>query len=200
MKLTRRRGVLLGVVAVIAVGCAFILFTGRGRRLARTVFRDLPAYEPYENARIIVFKKKRRLDLYSGDKLMGSYPIALGRSPEGHKKREGDSKTPEGEYYICSRNPESWFYLSMGISYPNVRDARQGLEEGVISKEQFEKIEKAHAGKKVPLWNTPLGGEICIHGHGTSSDWTAGCVALENKDMRELYRRCPIGTPVVIEP
>lgn len=149
---------------------------------------------------IIVKKSLRTLELWDGDSLIASYPIGLGWEPEGDKKREGDGRTPEGEYYICTRNDRSRFYLSLGLSYPNTEDAREALDDGVIDRETYKQIAEAIENKACPPWNTPLGGEIMIHGMGSHSDWTAGCIAVDNDVMDILWRYCSLKTPVIIKP
>ncbi len=150
--------------------------------------------------RIIIHKELRKMQLLDGDRLVRTYRIGLGFSPVGHKEREGDGKTPEGEYFICSKNPESRFHLALGLSYPNANDAQQGLEAGLISEAEFEQITSALRAESMPPWNTPLGGEIMIHGHGSKYDWTAGCIALDDAAIDELYNAVPLGTPVEINP
>jgi murein L,D-transpeptidase YafK len=145
------------------------------------------------NPRIVVSKDERQLRLYSGEKIVRSYRIGLGPCPVGHKLNEGDGRTPEGQYYVCTKNAKSRYYLSLGLSYPNIGDAERGLREGVITRRQYEAIAGAVRAGKTPLWNTPLGGEIFIHGNGAGSDWTLGCIALDNRDMRELYETVEVG-------
>ena len=94
----------------------------------------------------------------------------------------------------------SRFTLSLGLSYPGPADAERGLAEGVITAEQQSRIIAAWEARATPPWNTRLGGEIMIHGRGSQADWTAGCVALDDTDIRELYRVIPVGTPVEIRP
>ena len=163
------------------------------------LFTDLPA-AVLTQPRIVVRKSERRLLLYDGDTLVARMRIGLGRNPEGHKQQEGDSRTPEGEYYICTRNDQSSYYLSLGVSYPGIKDAEAGLAAGVITQTQYDDIVEAITTGKRPPWNTPLGGEIMLHGHGSGSDWTLGCVALENDDMDVLWKHCAIGTAVTIVP
>jgi murein L,D-transpeptidase YafK len=155
---------------------------------------------PLENPLIVVKKKKRRLYLYDGKKLVKTYIVGLGFAPVGDKEKEGDGKTPEGEFYIFTKNPKSSFYLSLGVSYPNIEDAKRGLKEELITKDQHDAIVKAVNGKKSPLQKTRLGGEIYIHGNGSATDWTWGCVALENAEMKELFELIPVGAKVRIEP
>ena len=152
------------------------------------------------NPKIVIWKSDRRLDLFSDDEIVRSFRIGLGFTPEGDKQRQGDGCTPEGDFYVCVKNPHSRFYLSLGISYPNEEDADRGLSEGLINGEQHRRITYAIGHGQKPPWDTPLGGEICIHGHGSNSDWTLGCIALDNSDIEELYNTIPLGTPVVINP
>ena len=145
-------------------------------------------------------KAERKLFLYSNNKIVRTYHVGLGLSPVGDKVREGDRRTPEGDFYIFTKNDKSAFYLSLGISYPNARHARRGLRDGLITKVQYDAITRALQAKTAPPQNTALGGDIYIHGNGAGSDWTWGCVALENDDVRELFNAVPVGTPVTIQP
>lgn len=153
-----------------------------------------------KNVHIIIRKSQRLLQLWQGGTLAAQYPIGLGACPLGHKQKEGDGKTPEGTYYICMRNDQSRFYKSFGLSYPNSEDAKKGLENKLIDEETYQLIEKKISERSCPPWHTALGGEICIHGHGSQSDWTKGCIALENSAMDALWDLCPLGTAVVICP
>lgn len=160
--------------------------------------------------RILIKKSERKLHLYrineGGEKLFKTYQIALGNIPTGHKQKQGDGRTPEGDYYITHKNPKSNFYLSLGISYPNISDADVGLKNGLITQSQHSAIAAAIRSQSKPPQNTALGGDIFIHGGGTGKllglirDWTLGCVALENEDIKELFDTLPVRTPVRIEP
>lgn len=155
---------------------------------------------PLVSPRIVVKKAKRQLLLYSAHKVVRTYRVGLGLSPVGDKVREGDRRTPEGNFYIFTKNDKSAFYLSLGISYPNAAHAARGLRDHLITKAQYDSIIRALNAKQAPPQQTALGGEIYIHGNGAGSDWTWGCVALENEDIRELFNAVPVGTPVTIEP
>jgi len=131
---------------------------------------------------IVVKKSKRKLYLFSGDEIIKSYKIDLGFTPKGHKNFEGDGKTPEGSYKIDRKNANSKYHLSIGISYPNPKDRHFAELKG-----------------KLP------GGDIFIHGTDKpfrwfQRDWTAGCIALSNKEISEIYNSVEIGTPIFIEP
>lgn len=151
-----------------------------------------------QNTLIKIFKKERLLELYANDQLIDKFNIGLGSSPIGDKTKEGDKKTPVGKYYICTRNDKSRFTLFLGISYPNTEDAKKALDDGLINQSIFEKIEKANKKEIQPPWKTPLGGEVGIHGGGSSSDWTWGCIALSDKDIKTLWQYAKLKTPVEI--
>lgn len=159
-----------------------------------------PLQLPLRQPKIVVKKSQRQLLLFSAGKLVRTHRIGLGLSPAGDKVRQGDRRTPEGEFYIFTKNDKSAFYLSLGISYPNAAHAERGLRDGLISKAQYESIMRALRAKKTPPQTTALGGDIYIHGNGAQSDWTWGCAALENADMLELFKAVTVGTPVTIEP
>ena len=126
------------------------------------------------------------MELYNGGKLIKVYPIGLGMNPVLAKKKQGDRSTPEGEYHICGKIPESTYYMALILNYPNVADADRGLKEGLISKKEHTAIIKAINEKRCPNFNTRLGGQIEIHGMGSQSDWTWGCIALDNPNIEEL--------------
>ncbi|MGH9942224.1 MAG: L,D-transpeptidase family protein [Pyrinomonadaceae bacterium] len=158
-----------------------------------------PLKLPLVNPKIFVSKSQRRLELYSDGRIVRTYRVGLGLSPVEDKVKQGDHRTPEGEFYVCVKNAHSKFYLSLGLSYPNTEDAARGLRDGLITKAQHEQIVSAIKRGKRPPWDTALGGEIFIHGHGSQTDWTWGCVALENTEMKELFDAVPLGTPVTIK-
>ena len=136
---------------------------------------------------IHIIKHQRRMLLKSGNKVIRTYSISLGKQPTGKKQFEGDEKTPEGDYIIYHKSEQSTFYKSMGISYPG--DA--------------EKLNAENTGKSP-------GGQIRIHGfsndfegdqdEGKKTDWTAGCIAVTNAEMDEIFELVDIGTAIFIEP
>jgi murein L,D-transpeptidase YafK len=137
--------------------------------------------------RIVVEKSARKLSVFANGKRLKSYHVALGRNPIGPKKEEGDMKTPEGIYKIDSRNPQSAFHLALHVSYPSEADNARASRHGVSA-----------------------GSEIMIHGieNGLGRigafhrrrDWTAGCIAVTDEEIEELYRATPDGTPIEIRP
>ncbi len=163
----------------------------------------LPETEPLpkiESPRIVIKKSQRKLELFDGEKLIKTYKIALGFAPVGDKEKQGDGKTPEGDFYIFTKNDKSKFYLSLGVSYPNIEDAARGLKAKLITKAENDKIVQAIKNNKMPLQNTKLGGEIYFHGGGVSENWTRGCVALKNEEIKEIFDAIPVGTRVKIQP
>ena len=188
----------LAMGAALLIGVAAVLVTFQKRSAATSSSTPLPL--PLVNPQIVVIKSRRQLMLYAGDQLVRTYPIGLGFNPVGDKIKEGDGATPEGKFYVFTRNVESKFYLSLGISYPNLEDAERGLRSGLINQEEYEQIVEAHRQQQAPPQDTLLGGQIYIHGHGTQKDWTRGCVALDDRNVKELFDAVPVGTSVIIEP
>ncbi|SFK75174.1 L,D-transpeptidase family protein [Lysobacter sp. cf310] len=130
--------------------------------------------------RIVIDKSERRMELLREGRVIGRYRIDLGDAPQGHKQRRGDERTPEGEYRISDRNPNSAFHLSLRVSYPNERDRDRAREHGADP-----------------------GGDIMIHGGSARwwrEDWTDGCAAVSDAEIEEIWRRVPTGTPIRIEP
>ena len=165
----KRRNLILGGTALVALGAC-----GGNSKFKR--------YYGPEVTYVVVNKGARNMYLLHHDKVLESYPIKLGFAPTGHKEIEGDGKTPEGIYWIDRRNPNSWFHLSIGISYPNARDRQRAAEMG-----------------KSP------GGEIFIHGQRVPTrkdkgDWTWGCISVTNKQMEQIYAMVGDGTPIQINP
>lgn len=150
-------------------------------------------------AKLTVYKSARCLELSCGGRIVARVRAALGRGA-GPKRAEGDGRTPEGVYAVCVRNEKSKYHLSLFISYPNGEDAKRGLEAGLIGAADCERIAAADRQGIRPPWDTPLGGEIMIHGGGSHRDWTAGCIALDDGDMDFVWKHAGIGTVVEILP
>ncbi len=169
----------------------------------KTISKSMSENKPLpelENPRLVVKKKERKLEVYDGEKLVKTYNVALGFAPVGDKEIEGDGKTPEGDFYIFTKNDKSNFYLSIGVSYPSIEDAKRGLANDLITEAEHDSIVKAIKEKKTPLQKTKLGGEIYIHGNGAATDWTHGCIALANDDMKEIFDAIPLKTNIKILP
>lgn len=189
-------------VVCVALLAALVAAPARsvGRPQEPAAAAPAPLRLPLVRPRLVVSKSARRLDLYSDGRVVRTYRVGLGTAPVGDKVRAGDRRTPEGDFYVCVKNPQSAFYLSLGLSYPNEEDAARGLRDGLITRAQHRRILRALGRGRTPPWDTALGGEIFIHGRGAQTDWTWGCVALEDADIKELYDAVPVGTPVRIEP
>lgn len=135
--------------------------------------------------RIVIEKSARRMMLYQDGKIVRNYRTALGFSPEGDKSRQGDGRTPEGIYRINRLNDRSAYHLSLGLDYPQPADVARAAAIG----------------------HDP-GGDIMIHGQPNAfsdaavikGDWTAGCIAVSNAEIREIFASTPIGTEVEVRP
>jgi murein L,D-transpeptidase YafK len=187
----RRRLLTLALLGAVALGAAATV---------RAFWLRQPLPRPLRNPEIQVFKSRRLLELRAEGRVVRTYRIGLGTSPVGPKRRQGDRRTPEGTNFICNKNPRSQFYLSLQVSYPNEDDAALGLAGGLITTADHERIVSASRRRGIPPSGTRLGGDIFLHGHGSGSDWTWGCVALDDPDIKELYDTVPVGTPVRIFP
>ena len=155
--------------------------------------------------KVRIFKAARRLELWDGEACLGSWPCHLGRAPEGAKEREGDGRTPEGRFYICTRNEASRFHRFLGLSYPSPGDAARGLATGLLRTAEAAAIGEAHARGVRPPWDTALGGQIGIHAAPNGQpmpggDWTEGCIAVGLEAMTRLWEACPLGAGVSIHP
>jgi murein L,D-transpeptidase YafK len=173
-RITLYSTLIVGLIAGAAVYNALFSITPRP---------VLPLSEPID--RILIEKSARRMTVFRDGTALRSYEVRLGFAPEGDKVRQGDGRTPEGVFRIDRRNAASRFHLSLGIDYP-----------------QPEHVVRAAAGGYSP------GGDIFIHGQPggvegmrwIDRDWTAGCIAVPNSVMDELWRITPIGTIVEIRP
>ncbi len=139
-------------------------------------------YNGPEVTRVRVYKAERLIVLDGATEPLRTYPMGMGFAPVGHKQFEGDGKTPEGSYIIDRRNPNSLFHLSIGISYPNAEDRAFAAAQG----------------------RSP-GGDIFIHGGPRRGidpmnvrDWTAGCIAVTDRQIEEIYSMVKDGTPIDI--
>jgi murein L,D-transpeptidase YafK len=137
--------------------------------------------------RLVVYKRERKLVLWSQGKELRSYKVALGAEPVGPKTRQGDHRTPEGLYILDSRNSNSHYYKAFHISYPNSKDIATARKLG----------------------HSP-GGDIMLHGlpkeyawvgkTHSLHDWTDGCVAVSDEEMDEIWKLVRVGTPIEIKP
>jgi murein L,D-transpeptidase YafK len=157
-----------------------------------------------DTPRIFIERRARRLRIRSPDGKELEYRTVLGKNAREDKQVEGDHATPLGEFFVCAKNPLSRFFLSLCLSYPNREHAARGLASHLIDEREHEQILDALSAGRMPPQHTRLGGEIYIHGFGTDSalaagrDWTQGCIAIDNQDMRVVFDLAQIGTPVHI--
>lgn len=146
---------------------------------------------PYEVEEIKIYKSLHILDLIVDGKIYKTFPIMIGRGGLGPKKQEGDLLTPEGKYFVDNKNPESKFYKALHVSYPNEIDQARAKEAGVS------------AGFDIMIHGLPNHPSIWMSasiytGAIQYIDWTAGCIAVLNKDMEEIYEHTSINTPIKI--
>ena len=168
---------------------------GRKRRPLLAAVVCLPLAVPFRAAAeappkadaLVVVKSERRLMLMREGEVVRAYRVALGIKPVGHKRQQGDARTPEGEYVIAARKPDSRFHRALHISYPNeqdVEDARsRGVRPGGAIMIHGLPAERAKFGKDHYLW-----------------DWTNGCIAVSNEEMDEIWEAVDVGTPITIRP
>jgi murein L,D-transpeptidase YafK len=160
---------------------------------------------------LIIRKSHSTVTLYKGNTHIRTYHAVFGKGyREGDKLRLGDKRTPEGEFYICSMNHSKRFYKFMGLSYPGMKHADHGLRSGMISLAEYASIKKAIEERQPPPWGTRLGGAVGLHGRtpdagntrqqSVGTNWTDGCIALDNADLDEIYHVVSLGTPVTILP
>ena len=137
--------------------------------------------------RIVVEKSARRLSLFRDSNHIKTYGIALGRNPLGVKQKEGDMKTPEGIYKIDGRNTQSSFHLALHVSYPSDEDDKHAAARG------------ASAGSDIMIHGI-RNGRGWIGAFHRWNDWTAGCIAVTDEEIEELWRVTPDGTTIEICP
>ncbi len=168
---------------------------------------------PLKNGRVVILKNQRTLQIFDGQTLLKSYSVSLGTNPSGRKEKRGDGRTPEGEYFICTRNDRtSAFHIFLGLSYPALPDAVRGAQWKAITPREMQVIRSRLASRSAPPWNTRLGGWVGIHGGSDapfanrvkskrqSLDWTAGCIAVSNAEIDEISAALKVGARVSIRP
>lgn len=131
-------------------------------------------------------KSKHTMMLMAKGHVLKVYKVALGRGTAGRKVRDGDNKTPEGEYVIDQKNAKSRFHLALHISYPNAADAKRAHDAGVDPGGAI----MIHGLEDVFGWLGPLQHDV---------DWTEGCIAVSNSEIEEIWRLVPVGTPIEIQ-
>lgn len=155
--------------------------------------------------RLVLSKSRYRLDVFEQDRLLKVYPVGLGDEPAGQKVREGDSRTPEGDYLLIPHHPSPNFGGCFYVCYPGLSDARRGIAAGLVGSDTWRTIFERLISGEAPPPSTGLGGLILIHGTKdrstrqlTDSNWTQGCVAMENQHLLELLAAfSPADRPVI---
>jgi murein L,D-transpeptidase YafK len=137
--------------------------------------------------KVLVLKSERQLQLLHRGAVLKSYRVSLGKQPKGPKFREGDNRTPEGFYWIDWRKTSQNYNLSMHISYPNAHDRAAATAKGLAP------------GGMIMLHGTPVDEEY-PEWYFHTLDWTNGCIALKNADMREIWKLVKDGTLIEIRP
>ena len=159
------------------------------------------------NAWVLVDTQSQTVSvLQAGQTLLQLKGAAFGRGGVSDVRLRGDGRTPLGSFHVVSINRNSPFHLYFGLDYPTVEQAAAGYIQGLIDKVAFDEIVQAISEGRVPPQDTPLGGNIGIHGVGNGSlrvhqrfNWTQGCVALTNAQIEKLAPWLVIGTRVVIQ-
>lgn len=152
-----------------------------------------------EKTYIVVAKGTHFLELWKNGCKVRSYVISAGIL-DGDKEIEGDYKTPEGDFYLCKKVPNSAYHLGLGISYPDADDAERGFQQGIINEATYLQIRQQNEAGLTPNWYTPLGGEVEIHGNRQDADSTRGCIGMRNEDIAELYPEVNVGDRILILP
>lgn len=137
--------------------------------------------------KVLVEKGKRQLHLLKNNEPFRTFRIALGSAPEGDKEREGDQKTPEGRYVLDLRNPNSDFFLSIRVSYPNSADRAAARQKGLDPGGQI----MIHGQPNLPIYSRAF---------YSTADWTNGCIAVSNSDMIDIWLMTPDNVPIEIVP
>lgn len=149
---------------------------------------------------IFIYKEKRRLYVIQSNVLVRDYPIGLGSHPGGDKERDGDGKTPEGDFFVCIKGPSGRSMKSLALNYPARRHGERAYFSGLITPVEFRDILSASDKRMPPPWGTVLGGKVLIQAGGAHKDWTDGSIALYDSDMDELFSVAALGTLVSIRP
>ena len=178
---------------------------------ARAAYQDEPAVKntirvdylrqlsEVKNPELFVYKERRRLYVVDSNVLIRDYPVGLGLQPRGDKEKNGDGRTPEGRFAVCTKLDGPGQRV-LGLSYPSKRHAERAFFSGLITPGEFRSILTASERRVQPPWDTNLGGKVLIQAGGAHCDWTDGGIALYNSDMEELSQIAKLGTPVTIRP
>ena len=176
---------MIQAIRTLIAMAAVVLVASCGGDSSRPAPSKFKSYDGPPVTQIVVKKGERRMYLVSGKTVLKSYDVGLGSQPIGAKAFEGDGRTPEGLYFIDRKNPRSSYHLSVGISYPSSEDITRAAMMGLRP-----------------------GGDIMIHGRGPEGrklveqrrDWTAGCIAVSDEEIEEIFAMLQPGVPIFIYP
>jgi len=125
--------------------------------------------------RIVVEKAAHRMTLYAGERAVRAYQVSLGGGGLAPKTRFGDRRTPEGDYRITGRNPQSAYHLSLRIGYPTPAQVQAARARGI------------DPGSDIMIHGLPNGrGGLSRLYQGR--DWTDGCIAVTDTEIEEVWR------------
>lgn len=170
-------------ITAVVSALLFVAVTG----FQTTAQAQLPYFKQNQVDLVVIYKDQRLLQLKRNGHVIRSYKVALGVEPEGHKRIEGDGRTPEGVYTLDWRNAKSQFYRSMHVSYPREQDQDAAKRWG------------SSPGGLIMIHGLPNGRRASEVGH-PSNDWTNGCIAVTNNEMDEIWSLVDDGTTIIIFP
>jgi len=155
---------------------------------------------------LLVDTVNNKLMVMAGTRMISTYKdISIGRYGAANDRMQGDHQTPVGRFHIAWISDDSRFHRFLGLDYPDLETARRAYQDKRITGSDWQAIQRAHRQGKIPPQNTPLGGQIGLHGIGAGSreihgryNWTDGCVALTNNEIDELLQWVRVGTRVDI--
>lgn len=195
--------ILLFLSGVLAYG---ILLNQREIPLSQAMLDK--GFTSLEDVSIIIDRNKFSLELYEGDVLIKTYRASFGRNLSDKKKLANDGATPVGEYKVCEIISQHKYYKFIKLNYPNLDDASEALRKGIITQREFNKLKFEFYYSDCTSFDTPLGGNVGIHGIGRLNfffknlpfvfNWTDGSIALSNENIDELISVIKVGTKVVI--
>ena len=168
------------IVTLLLAVCVMVLYT-------YTKAQEQPKKPLGKIDKVVVLKSERKMQLIKNGEVLRTYKVALGNNSIGHKQKEGDERTPEGNYVLDWKNEQSHYYKSIHISYPNAEDKKRA------------KAQNVSPGGNIMIHGLPNGMGYVGAAH-TANDWTDGCIAITNEEMDELWGSASNGTPIEIKP
>lgn len=192
------------IYSIIMLICSFSLSSPVAQAVSAQELQEITAQQDMV---VVVEKSLNKMTVFYQGKPLKSFLCVSGVNSQGDKQRQGDNRTPEGQFFITDKerlNDDPYLGRKwMGISYPDDVHAQKALENKLISVNQYQEIIAANEEKVQPPQNTPLGGWVGIHGGREDLtqqgiNWTEGCLAMQDKDLEELYGLVQYGTPIII--